>query len=30
MNVYITPEIMSHVLECIEAARDEVISEEKI
>ncbi len=26
MNVYITPEIMDHVLDCIVAARDEVIS----
>lgn len=26
MNVYITPEIMSHVLECIIAARNEVVS----
>lgn len=27
MNVYITPEVMQHVLDCVIAARDEVISE---
>ena len=27
MNVYVTPEVMDHVLECIIAARDEVMNE---
>jgi hypothetical protein len=30
MNVFITPEVMDHVLECIIAARDEVMAEQGI
>jgi len=30
MNVFITPEVMDHVLECIIAARDEVMTEQGI
>lgn len=29
MNVYITPEVMDHVLECIVAARDDVLKTNK-
>jgi glutamate/tyrosine decarboxylase-like PLP-dependent enzyme len=28
MNVYITPEVMNHVLECVNAARDDVITKQ--
>jgi hypothetical protein len=30
MNVYITTEVMDHVLECIIAARDDVMTEQGI
>jgi L-2,4-diaminobutyrate decarboxylase len=30
MNVFITPEVMNHVLECIIAARDEVMDKQEI